>query len=78
MGHVAIDVFSMPPAKVDGKKFDCLVVCVDRLSGWITAVPECMVGLTGVKVAKAMVKEWFGFGIPMRITTDQGAQFANA
>ena len=48
------------------------------LSGWIVAVPEYTVGLTGPKVAKAMVKEWFGFGIPTRITTDQGPQFANA
>ena len=78
MAHVAIDVFSMPSVQVEGKNFDCVVVCVDRLSGWIIAVPECTVGLTGIRVAKAMVKEWYGFGIPTRITTDQGAQFANA
>ena len=35
-------------------------------------------GLTGIKVAKTMVKEWYGFGVPTRITTDQGPQFANA
>ena len=38
------------------KIWDTLIVCVDRPSGWIVAVPEKKVGLTGAKVALAMVK----------------------
>ena len=78
MANVAIDVFNMPTVKVEGKTFDCMVVCVDRLSGWIVAIPELKNGLTGVKVAKAMLRsQWRPFGIPSRITSDQGSQFVN-
>ena len=42
------------------------------------AIPEVMQGLTGAKVAKAMMAQWNFFGIPMRITSDQGPQFANS
>ena len=78
MASVAIDVFAMPPVRTDGKTLDCAVVCVDRHSGWIIAVPETYQGLTGAKVAKAMIKEWSLFGIPARITSDQGPHFANS
>ena len=68
----------MPTIHHEEKNFNCVVVCVDRLSGWLVVVPEYSIGLTGIKVAKSMVREWHAFGIPTRITTDQGAQFASA
>ena len=39
MSHVAIDLFKLPPVEFEGEKFDTLIVCVDRHSGWIVAVP---------------------------------------
>ena len=78
MANVAIDVFQMPSAKVEGRTFDCMVVCVDRHSGWLVVVPEMYQGLTGTKVAKAMSREWQFFGVPARITSDQGPHFANS
>ena len=41
----------------NGQILDTLIVCVDRNSGWIVAIPERKVGLTGAKVALAMVKK---------------------
>ena len=55
-----------------------MVVCVGRHSGWIVAIPETYNGLTGMKVAKEMLKvQWRPFGIPTRITSDQGSHFVN-
>ena len=68
-----MDLFSLPPVVQDGKTLDTLIVCVDRHSGWIVAIPERKVGLTGAKVALAMVKhQWRPFGVPSVITSDQG------
>ena len=78
MASVAIDIFSLPPTKYEGKSYDCVVICVDRHSGWLIAIPELQKGLTGPKVAKALLQKWDIVGIPARITTDQGPQFANA
>ena len=66
----------MPVVKVEGQIFDIMAVCVDRLSGWVVAVPGQNKGLTGAKVAKAMLKnQWRPFGIPSIISTDQGSHF---
>ena len=78
MANVAIDVFMMHPVQFEGKLYDCVILCVDRHSGWLIAVPEVMQGLTGAKAAKAMITQWSFFGIPTRITSDQGPQFANS
>ena len=78
MSHVALDIFAMPTNYNEEKKFNCVVVCVARLSVWLVAVPEYSIWLTGIMVAKSMVREWHAFGMPTRITTDQGAQFASA
>ena len=64
MTNVAIDVFQMPRVKIGDKNVDCMIVCVDRHSGWIVATPETYDGLTGTAAAKAMLKEWYGFEIP--------------
>ena len=79
MAHVAIDLFRLPSVEYEGQKFDTLVVCVDRHSGWVVAIPTLYVGLTGVKVAKLMLQNfWRPFGIPSVITSDLGSHFVSA
>ena len=53
-------------------------MCVDRLSGWIIAVPCLDKGLTGAKLAQIMLKEWSPFGIPSVMTSDRGSHFTGA
>jgi len=79
MASVAMDLFSLPPVESEGVKYDMVSVCVDRHSGWIVAVPATKIGLTGAKVAKAMIQnQWRPFGIPSLITSDQGSQFVGS
>lgn len=52
MSSVAMDIFFMPLTTLRKKKYDALVVCVDRHSGWIVAVRCERKGLTGARVAK--------------------------
>ena len=76
MISVAIDLFRLPPVEFEGVLWDSLIVCVDRHSGWIVAVPGINKGLTGEIVAKAMLKhQWRPFGIPSVIISDQGSHF---
>ena len=76
MKSVALDVFRMPTVEWEGKKFDTMSVCVDRHSGWIVAIPCQNKGLTGNSLAQAMLMHaWRPFGIPGKITSDQGSQF---
>ena len=78
MASVAIDLFFMPPVLWEGKNYDMMAVCVDRLSGWIVAVPVLNKGLTGAKVAKEMLRhQWRPFGIPSQISSDRGSHFAS-
>ena len=79
MTHVAIDLFRMPPTEWEGQKFDTLIVCVDRHSGWMVAVPTKNQGLTGSKVAKLMLQHfWRPFGIPSVVTSDLGSHFVGS
>ena len=55
-----------------------MVVSVDRTSGWITAVPTSERGLTGEKVAKAMLHQWRFFGVPQVIHSDRGPHFISS
>ena len=76
MVSVSMDLFKLPPVGWEGVTYDSLIVCVDRHSGWVVAVPEVGKGLTGEKVARAMVRhQWRPFGVPSVITSDQGSQF---
>jgi hypothetical protein len=63
---VAMDIFDMPSEKFQGQRFDAMVVCVDRHTGWIIAIPTQRVGLTAEKVANLMHQKWMdmGGGIP--------------
>jgi len=75
--HICVDIFSMPSESYAGEWFDCMVVWVDRLSGWILARPTQKHGLTAEKTANLMIETgWDIFGVPETITSDQGPQFA--
>ena len=74
---VCLDIFSMPPEVWCGIGYDCMLVCVDRLSGWIVAKPTQNVVLTAEKAAHLMMDDgWNIFGVPETVTSDQGPQFA--
>ena len=38
MQTVAVDIFSMPEVQIGKEVFDCVVLCVDRHSGYIVAI----------------------------------------
>ena len=70
---VCIDILSMPVAPWSGQEYDSMVICVDRLSGWIVAKPTKKVGLTAEKAAHLMMDDgWSIYGVPPVITSDQG------
>ncbi|WP_371079199.1 hypothetical protein, partial [Salmonella enterica] len=48
---VCVDIFSMPPVNWQQQDFDCMLICVDRTSGWILARPATKTGLTAEKCA---------------------------
>ena len=75
-----MDIFSMEEDRVEGQLYDALIICVDRHTGWIIAIPTQYVGLTAEKVAKLLLNKWLdmGGGIPSVITSDQGPQFVGA
>ena len=50
MSSICLYIFSLPPTKWEDKIWDALVVCVDRLSGWIIAKPARHVGLMASKL----------------------------
>ena len=56
-----------------------MMVCVDRLSGWMVVPPHDSKGLTVEEAARAMVERWWQpFGILSVVTSDQDPQFAGA
>ena len=77
MASVCIDIFSPPETSWRGKIYNALIVWVDRLSGWIGAIPTQKKGLSAQKCAHLMMeRSWDIFGIPSIITSDQGPQFS--
>ena len=76
MTSIALDVFALPAVKWQGQEYDSLLLCVDRLSGWMIARPCRKVGLTAEKAAHLVMDNgWETFGVPAVITSDQGSQF---
>ena len=74
MHSVCLDIFSMP--NWQGIDFDSILLCVDRLSGWITACPTQKLGLTAEKAAHLIMdRGWDFFGIPTTVHSDMGPQF---
>jgi len=73
---VSLDVFAMPDSVWDDKHFDCFILCVDRLSGWMLARPASNAGLTGEVAAHLIIDGgWGELGIPTQITSDRGSEF---
>ena len=69
----------MPEATWKGVLSICMMVCVDRLSGWMVVTPHEQKGLTAEAVARAMVEQWWQpFGIPSVVTFGQSPQVAGA
>ena len=69
----------MPSLELKSRRYDCMMVCVDSLSGWMIVIPFEMKGLSAEVAAKAVVERWWQlFGVPAVITSDQGPQFAGA
>ena len=87
MRSVAMDVSAMPEVTVEGETYDCVILAVDRHSGYIVAVPgkkskkkdkkdKHGVGLQAKTVANAMIRHWLTiFDVPAVICSDRGSQF---
>ena len=87
MRSVAMDVFAMHEVTVEGETYDCVILAVDRHSGYIVAVPgkkskkmnkkdKHGVGLQAKTVANAMIRHWLtNFDVPAVICSDRGSQF---
>ena len=84
---VAMDVFAMPEVTVEGETYDCVILAVNRHSGYIVAVPgkkskkkdkkdKHGVGLQAKTVANAMIRHRLTiFDVPAVICSDRGSQF---
>ena len=79
MDSVSVDHFSLPVVNHNGRPYDTIQLCVDRLSGWIVAVPmNSQDNLTADIVAKTMYQQWELFGVPVVVTSDRGSLFASS
>ena len=71
-----MDFFSMPTVQIGREVSDCVVLCLDRHSGYIVAVPARKNGLLAKEVAVMMIGHWLTvFGVPRTICSDRGPQF---
>ena len=87
MRSVAMVVFAMPEVTVEGETYDCVILAVERHSGYIVAVPgkkskkkdkkdKHGVGLQAKTVVNAMIRHWLTiFDVPAVICSDRGSQF---
>ena len=77
MESVAMEVFSMPEVHIGKETFDCAVLCVDRHSGYVVAVPARKRGLLPKGVAVMMIRHWLTvFDMARTICSDRGPQFS--
>ena len=76
MESVVMDVFSMPEVHIGKETLDCVVLCVDRHSGYVVAVPARKRGSLAKEVAVMMICHLLTvFDIPHTIRSYRGPQF---
>ncbi len=76
MASVSLVIFSMPAVEYHEVQFDCFLLMVDRLTGWMIARPSQKLGVTGEKAARLLRdNSWGEVGVPYIVTSDQGSQF---
>ena len=76
MKSVAMNVFPMPEVRIGKETFDCVVLCVDRHSGYVVAVPARKKGLLAKEVVVMMIRHWLTvFGIPRTLCSDGGPKY---
>ena len=68
---IAIDFVELPATQFRGEKYDYLMVIVDRLTGYVLALPCRKKGLTAEKAAELFLEPCvFLMGLPKDITAD--------
>jgi len=78
MPSLALDIFGMEPKVWLGVSYDCILLCGDRTSSWIIALPTTKLGLTGEKAALLQLESSWGEMPPTSlIKSDQGVQFVS-
>ena len=78
MLSISLDTFHIGKAKgEDGREYDGVVVCMDRLSGVLE--PILFEGLIGEKIGKVLAHQWLSvLHVPVKITTDHDPKFTSA